>query len=397
MKSLLLSAFTKGCNESPEYDSKGHEHKIRTSLLAGKPVELLCYTKTATGEIKINDKQGLKILNIPVGQRRRTKAKNDTKLIGADLSEGFSNFKRPGNNEIYKLDTLCTAFRGYLEGIEHSQKPEHDLKPCVISLRRNLLMLMQIPLYHWKECRFNVISWKGLIILDYDWKYFDDDIAAKLSGLSLSSKDLELLQYTGFKFETLITLTPEEICDFYSLVSQDHGEFNTIFTAEIDAAVSGLESLSSYVELKTHGQTKSNMDSKLSAKLISTWCQTKLVGGKYAVVGFRSKDNRLSSIKKYNTNEIGNLIQPHLPKLPNNLTITCNNLLQWYKHTLKWLVARVSEDPTAEKAPVFKLHYLPGPTVSDSCLLLDQVDDGESIFRETIPDWFQSYMDGTKD
>ena len=91
----------------------------------------------------------------------------------------------------------------YLENAEDKKTSLDRIQSSIVSLRRNLLMLMLIPLNHWREYRFNVIYWKGIIILDYDWEYFEDDITIGLSNLGLSRRNnTDLLQYSGFKLKT---------------------------------------------------------------------------------------------------------------------------------------------------------------------------------------------------
>ncbi|CUM54329.1 uncharacterized protein AC631_00721 [Debaryomyces fabryi] len=399
MKELPLSLFNKLSNQYSKDETIEDEiEKLICSIGSlpdEKPTELLHYTRTVTGEIKPNDKQGLKLLNIPIGKGKKLKSKTPERIIGSDLTTGYQGFKKASASEIYQLDGLFTSLKYYLDNAENKQKSYERIQSSIMSLRRNLLMLMLIPLNHWKEYRFNVIYWKGMIILDYDWEYFEDDINIGMSNLSLSRRNnTELLQYTGFKFEDLITLAPDKSNDFYTLVSQNFDNFNTIFTAEVDAGIDDATSLSSYVELKTHSQTKSQIDFKLSSKLMSSWCQTKLVDGKHVIIGFRSKSYNLTSIKKYQTNEISNLLNLHPLKLADNSTITCKKLVRWYKCVLKWIIDLIREDSEVENYKVYKIHYSPKNCPADSSLFLEPINDEtrSDIFNQTIPQWFQEYI-----
>lgn len=399
MKKLPLSLFYKLSKEYPKDETI--EDEIENLICSidswrdEKPTEILHYTRTVTGEIRPNDKQGLKSLNISIGKGKKVKSKISEGIIGSDLKAGYEGFKRASTKEIYQLDGLFTSLKYYLEDAENKQKSFKRMQLSIISLRRNLLMLMLIPLNYRKELRFNVIYWKGMIILDNDWEYFEEDISKRMSKLSLSRRNnTDLLQYTGFKFEDLITLAPDKSNDFYTLVSQNFDNFNTLFTAEVDAGIADTTSLSSYVELKTHSQTKSQIDFKLASKLITSWCQTKLVDGKHVVIGFRSKSYNLTSIKKYQTNEITNLLNLYPLKLADHSTITCKKLVRWYKCILKWIVDLIQEESEDEDYKVFKIHYSTEISPSDSFLSLETIHDKtrSDIFSQTIPQWFQEYI-----
>lgn len=399
MKKLPFSLF-KRLSESNLEQKEKHDEIDRLILSTEpvsneRPTQLLYYTRTSGGEVKPNDTKGLKSLSISVNNGKRQKQKNSTKVIGSDLTKGYDSFKKTSNSEIYQLDGLFAALKYHLQNSKDKQTNLDKLRSSVISLRRNMLMLMQIPMYPWKECRFNIIFWKGIIIIDFDWEYFEEDISTRMSKMSLSHRNnTDLLMYTGFKFEELITKDSEGTGDFYTLVEQEFDKFNTIITAEIDASIDSKPDLSSYVELKTHSQTKSQMDFKLASKLMSSWCQTKLVNGKYVVVGFRSKGYNLASVKKYETNEITNLLNLHSLRLSDNTTITSRKLVRWYHCILKWLVELVRDNVNTEEFQVFKMHYLPEQPVEESSLSLLDVDGSSatSIFNDTIPPWFQEYF-----
>lgn len=399
MKELPLSLFSQLSNELCKDASLNDEEQKLISSIGSlpdeKPTELLHYTRTIAGEIKANDKQGLKSLNISIGKVKKSKPIKLERIIGSDLTAGYESFKKASAREIYQLDGLFTSLKYYLENAEDKKTAFDKIQSSIVSLRRNLLMLMLIPLNHCREYRFNVIYWKGIIILDYDWEYFEDDITRGMSILSLSRRNnTGLLQYSGFKFENLITLAPDKSNDFYTLVSQNYDKFNTIFTAEVDAGIDNVASLSSYVELKTHSQIKSKIDFKLASKLMSSWCQTSLVDGKHVVIGFRSKGYNLTSIKKYQTNEIANLLSLHPLKLPDDSTITCRKLVRWYKCILKWIVELVRNESENKDYGVFKIRYSPKSSPDNSCLFFETIDDttGNDIFNQTVPQWFQEYI-----
>lgn len=402
MKELPLSLFSKLSNEFCKDASLDDEEKKLISSIGllpdEKPTELLHYTRTIAGEIKTNDKQGLKSLNISIGKGTKSKPIKSERIIGSDLTAGYGSYKKASAREIYQLDGLFTSLKYYLENAEDKKTSFDRIQSSIVSLRRNLLMLMLIPLNHWREYRFNVIYWKGIIVLDYDWEYFEDDITIGMSNLSLGRRNnTDLLQYSGFKFENLITLAPDKSNDFYTLVSQNYDNFNTVFTAEVDAGINNVAALSSYVELKTHSQIKSQVDFKLASKLMSSWCQTKLVDGKHVVIGFRSKGFNLTSIKKYQTNEIANLLNLHPLKLPDDSTITCKKLVRWYKCTLQWIVDLVRNESEDKDYRIFKIHYLPKSSPANSCLSFETIGDttGNGIFNQSIPQWFQEYMNNS--
>ena len=122
MKELPLSLFSKLSNEFYKDASIDDEkNKLISSiglLPDEKPTELLHYTRTVAGEIKTNDKQGLKSLNISIGKGRKSKSIKSERIIGSDLTAGYENFKKTSAREIYQLDGLFTSLKYYLENAE---------------------------------------------------------------------------------------------------------------------------------------------------------------------------------------------------------------------------------------------------------------------------------------
>lgn len=405
MKSLLFSIFSKLSNNYVSKITKEREDIndsnsslddfiVESILEPIAPVESMYYSKTTNGGILMNNREGLKYYQLPIGDgngKRSAKGKTPkakAKVIGVDLTEGFSTYKRPTNEDVYSLNELFLVIDRQEEEVE---------KGSIVSLRRNLLLLMLIPLNVSKEYTFNVIPCGGYFIVDFD---FDADLAGAVDNLTLSEADPssrlhDMLCFTGLKFEEVVTNSGGGDSSFHTVTKHAVKKNPVQIIAEIDASTKvSAPGLSSYVELKTHTST-SLLDYKLTKKLISTWCQTKLVNGNHVAIGFRKKvasTYTLAAVKSYRTNEIPNLIHSlghpiHVNVEGKNVLVTCQMMLRWYQCIINWIKCEI----TSDEKNVLKLSY------SNKELTLRAVDGLTStkIIEEKIPKWFREKYPNT--
>ena len=353
-----------------------------------QPVELLHYTKTENGKVKMNSKEGLKNLKISLGQKKRNnRLSSYEKIIGSDLTSGFEKFKKKSFNEIYQLEDLLSATEYSIQNGLEDGLGSKKLK--IISLRRVLTEIMKMPLNISKERCFVVIFWKNLIIIDYGSKKEEDGLLERMSSLKINDRQ-SLLQYTGFKFEEIVTEQPSSLkaLEYYTLVRQNIDDFSVIFTAEIDASADPDGALSSYVELKTHNQVRRQTDAHFRRAIASSWCQTKLIAGRHIVYGFRTRGNKLGSIKKYAVSEIPGLVD-NLPT-GSGQTITCRSLLMWYVYVLRWLTLFRNKNHQSEKM-VCSMH-VDTESGNQFLKLKPHETEMEDIINSSLSSRFRNFM-----
>ncbi|KAK6459052.1 uncharacterized protein RJT20DRAFT_124196 [Scheffersomyces xylosifermentans] len=466
------------------------------------PTEILNYTKinnAIENTIVFGDLSGLKALNIPIGKRGNKTSKHSKRkesspakltfsnLIGSDLTNGFENFKRVNRAEVYQMEDL---YRSIEFVINKKTQSINDFK--FITLRRNLLSMLNVPIKK-EPLQFNVIYWQNLIIIAYDWQSEPNDsmdnIINNESNADRNTLFLRLLQYSGFKFEELLTsndngmesskrtnyitknikkekeniqttirkakeptevesdvdmdLSKLECADlmaksiskcyssenednkkniiaeeeekkikeehednettaFYTLINHEVNDIPVHFTAEIDACKIPMKSgTSNYVELKTHnvlpsGDVKIKATSKLQKKLLSTYCQNKLIGCQDVVIGFRTSDFRLASIKSYDNNELSNIINNDPVFLTHTCALNGAKIFKWYKLLITWIEnhnSKVTKDHSASEPLIYSLKFKRAEELIDSYLEFFPIEDKEAqvIFDQSVPLWFQEF------
>lgn len=357
--------------------------------------EVLFYTKL-NDELLFNNNSGLKRLKVPLGvvdaevttkrnpykrksNNQRIKRSNPySSFIGTDLSIGYSKFKPKSNKDLFKLDDIFRSMKYLID----NGTPRLAFK--IISLRRVLSLLMEIPI-NLKDTRFNIIYWKGLIIIDYDWEH----TRGEQNGATK-------YQYSGHRFEQVITgnSAPTE---FYTLVKREQNIGNVQipihFTAEIDAAAEG-EGLESYVELKTSTLAKLNKDSmNFKLKFLKALCQISFINGTECLFGYRSNNCQLKLIKNHTKEAMEEHLQRDPIYLNDKVEVTSTVLDQWFESVIEFIQ---NEDKQAmqnkqDKQPrLLKLSFVNGETLVESTLKFEEIHD-EKIFEDTVPLWFQKY------
>jgi len=385
LKQLSSSCVEKRRNGADDDDDE-LENLLRTQLTlkeSNQPQELFHYTKTDT-ELKFDERLGLKVLNFspqvskpkakPKSNQRRNKPKPQCSQIGADLLLGYSRFKPASPKLVYQLDDVFTALKHGLDEGLVDLRSEH-----IVSLRRVLLILMLIPLKQ-KHVKFNVIYWKNLIIIDYAWESEEND--------KFPNERLQQLQYSGFRFEEIVT-SGDFNSRYYTFVQLVVNGVNLHYTAEIDGAIKDNVNPSGYVELKTHLKLLSSLN--LQQKLLSTWCQNKLIGCKHTVIGFRSGGFRLSSLKYYSNTDLNNTTNNAPIAIDREYSLNGAKLNKWFESVIVWIQQFHKGCPEPK---AFKLTFHRKPDLFDSELQFETTDEktSQTIVDETVPEWFQTFF-----
>lgn len=361
------------------------------------PLEVLHYTKKSDGSKCYDDKSGLKVLKIPIGRKKGKRHKSSKKrnnIIGADLSIGSESFLKREDKDVFSLQDVFDAVENLVETSADKEKEKLRLQRSIISTRRTLLKLMLLPVNTCKSFAFDIISYKGLVILNYDWNDVQD-LTQQLRNFSLETQMLQ--QYSGFAFETLMTESSadDQALEYYSLFRLEYSNFDILFSAEIDAATGTNGGPLTYVELKTHSDGCFRSPVNISRKFLHSWCQTKLVAGKHVVIGFRLKDFKITSVKAYSTNDLPNSIS--LPSLrPSPLdTLSCNKIIARYHHLVCWIYQTVSSVHQDNELMQFKLVCNANHN-SDHLISLVATESGPLSTKDKpalIPNWLKDYIE----
>ncbi|KAK6205061.1 uncharacterized protein RJT21DRAFT_117534 [Scheffersomyces amazonensis] len=390
---------------------------ISSNNVLEPPVEQTYYTKVkkgSTSKVYFDNAEGLRELNINIRQKpskNRNRGKLSAKksmsgIIGADLSRNFHEYTPETKQSIYSLEDL---YRSVQFLVENKSRKLSSIK--ILSLRRNLMTLLMIPVKR-HPARFRVIYWQDLIIIDYDWEFEND------------THDFDKSQYSGFKFEDVITKPKpvdegsvedlslelekltlnDEKSSYYTVVESKLNGIPILFTAEIDAGIKeSTPGIDNYVELKTHTNISTiDMNTRppyrLQSKLLTTYCQNKFINAKYGVIGFRSPQYRLTSIKSLENNEIGNFMNKYPMLISDGISVNGGRLFKWYSLIVTWLHDQIKtrgQKNRKEDVLVFHLECVSGETVLNTRLSLKEITDkteSSRLFSTTVPQWFQEFV-----
>lgn len=308
---------------TPPSERDQYDDLIFRALLSGGQVcdeitvkEVLHYSKMTNGQIRMGDKGGLRqSLIVPTAKA----SLSDHRYVGGDLTQGFGQFQPASAGTIFQTDDVNAVMQSIGAALS------------LVTLRRILLLLAIIPLSSANYREFPIERGK-----DRNW----------VLGYNPGPSDgtFGLVNYTGFRFETLVTAPPASPSydSYYSVVNQQIGDLLINFTAEIDAAYDD-----NYIELKTHNAANYLNTKQYTRKLLTTYCQTKLIGCNQIIFGFRSSTRS----KKYKLNRLKRLQSRNIPKITNlaesskiyvefdatKSLITCTKLIRWYICVMTWI------------------------------------------------------------
>ncbi|EMG48523.1 hypothetical protein G210_0897 [Candida maltosa Xu316] len=354
---------------------------LKSSEIFSSPCEECTFYTDTDKKISFEDVSGLNVIRLQLAPHKR-KAKNQKKqkpthkIIGADLTEGYSDFQFQDPKNIYSLNGILNSVK-YL--INEKSYKLSDFK--VVTLRRHLKKLMDIPIYK-QPIQFYVVYWKGLIFLVYDW-----EMEPKISDNSV-----KLIQYAGFKFEDVLCEGNSQ-SRFYSVVKHSiDDDIPVLYSAEIDCAIVKQPGTSNYVELKTHTKLPNDKYAtvnKLNKKLLSTYIQNKFVDCQHTVIGFRSDDLKLAAIKTYSESDIASSVNSLPIYSTPDSKITTKSIFLWYKLVMTWIARKKIDDN--EKPKLFRLSFTREVILTDSNLSMEEIQNQE-IIDNIIPEWFQTFI-----
>lgn len=394
MERIPLSVFEKFNNQELLLDvpeDRFISKSLQSPEIFSTPCEECTYfTKSNNNNIlKFDDTTGLNTVLVSYTQQSKKRKQKKTnasskgrpKIIGSDLTQGFSDFKPGSLKDIYLLNNIFKSIQ-YL--IQNKNFTPQDFK--IVTARRHLQKLMTIPI-HKQEVQFNVIYWKGMIFFAYDWK--------SESTTKVEDPYNKLIQYTGFKFEEVVSEGTRDL-NFYTVVQHCVDNIPVIYTAEVDCSIDKETGLENYIELKTHtklADDKISTINKLNKKLLSTFIQTKFIDCQHSIIGFRSTNLKIASIKKYTQRELAGEINSFPVILSDKCSINTKLIFQWYKLIMNWIILKEITDHNTPQ--IFRLSFKRDQELMNSYLKLEKIlqeDDNDTIFNDLVPEWFQSFI-----
>ncbi|GMM35627.1 decapping nuclease [Saccharomycopsis crataegensis] len=353
----------------------------RTNSTALKqPKELTSYNRTKDGSYLMEPQSSPSYYYFPDAYLNK----------GFNLSTGYKSFEK-------FPDTA--PMDGFLQAIKlWEQQHQKKIDGNIISFRGIMTMLVTLPHAIDKPFDLNVMYFDGQIFLKLDQQSETakraQETQDRMGGAGRVSEEmLDKFTYSGYKFETLVTLDkPWADCSrkdiegrdakvvsnaeqYLSVVRTGIDKTKLILGGEVDCVFdykptvgdkySGKDGiLGHYVELKT-SKTIEHVGQAINfeKKLYRTWAQCFLMGVPKIFYGFRDDNFYLRSIEQFKTEDVPLLLRdsnlPRHANNPKNRKISCMDSLKWFGAVLDWLgqVVPKSDDVAVQTNTVYRLSF----------------------------------------
>ncbi|RFU81731.1 hypothetical protein TARUN_469 [Trichoderma arundinaceum] len=296
--------------------------------------------------------------------------------LGADLSLGFNTFVKQDDSGDEHLDSLLTAIAS------HEQETGTKIDANIVTWRGMMTKILAAPFEQFDGFEMNATLYQRAA--DPIASFIEENHAYKMQsrqnedrGKPRRGPPLEVMQYWGYKFETLSTLpspwaetsrdfienrenqvvnNKEQYC---SIVRTGIGKTILCLGGEVDAIwdckPQEKGSPINWVELKTSAEIRHGGDiENFHRKLMKYWIQSFLLGVPKIIVGFRTRDGILVDIKEIETQNIPQTVNAR-PNAAWNADICVNfaaAFLEWLMQTINdegvWRISRRAHSPVIE-------------------------------------------------
>ncbi|KAK0720843.1 rai-1 [Lasiosphaeris hirsuta] len=246
--------------------------------------------------------------------------------LGTDLSNGFEKFIKHDDSADEHLDSL-------LKTIEtHEKKTNKQIDAHIVTWRGILTKIMAAPFEDRDGFEMNATFYRNSIFIEENHKCKEASRREQDNQTWKSPIPQEVMQFWGYKFETLSTLpatwgetsrdyiekrdneivnNKEQYC---SVVRTGLGKSIICLGGEVDAIWDSKPKVQgapvNWVELKTSAEIRSDRDmDNFERKLMKFWIQSFLLGVPKIIVGFRSRDGILVKLQEMETNSIPTTVQ----------------------------------------------------------------------------------------
>ncbi|KAH7172626.1 RAI1 like PD-XK nuclease-domain-containing protein [Fusarium sp. MPI-SDFR-AT-0072] len=321
-----------------------------------RPKEFACFSYDDNHEFHLDD-SSLKYYYTP--------------QLGADLSKGFDTFQKLDDTGDDHLDSLLKTIAA------HEQETGKKIDANIVTWRGMMTKIMAAPFDQMDGFEMNATLYQDCIFIEENNAYKIASRSNEGNNKRRRGPPLEVMQFWGYKFETLSTLPApwaETSRDFIenrenevvnnkaqycSVVRTGIGKSVLCLGGEVDAIWDSKPeekgSPINWVELKTSAEIRnpSGMEN-FKRKLMKYWIQSFLLGVPRIVVGFRTQDGILVEAREMETHRIPDMVNAD-PNPKWNADMCVNfaaTFLEWLTENINdegvWRIRREPQSPTIE-------------------------------------------------
>ncbi|KAL7797652.1 RAI1 like PD-XK nuclease domain-containing protein [Trichoderma ceciliae] len=321
-----------------------------------RPKEFSCFSYDENHELRLDD-SSLKYYYPP--------------QLGADLSLGFNTFVKQDDSKNEHIDSLLNAIAS------HEQETGTRIDANIVTWRGMMTKILAAPFEQFDGFEMIATRYQGTIFIEENHAHKMLSRQNEDRGKPRRGPPLELMQYWGYKFETLSTLpspwaetsrdfvegrehhvvnNKEQYC---SIVRTGIGKTVLCLGGEVDAIWDCKPQEKgnpiNWVELKTTAEIRHGGDiENFHRKLMKYWIQSFLLGVPKIIVGFRTRDGILVDIQEIETHNIPQTVNSR-PNAAWNADICVNfaaGFLEWLMETINdegvWRISRRAHSPVIE-------------------------------------------------
>nr|RBQ84511.1 hypothetical protein FVER53263_07916 [Fusarium verticillioides] len=315
-----------------------------------RPKEFACFSYDDNHEFHLDD-SSLKYYYTP--------------QLGADLSKGFDTFQKLDDTGDDHLDSLLKTIAA------HEQETGKKIDANVVTWRGMMTKIMAAPFDQMDGFEMNATLYQGCIFIEENNAYKIASRSNEGNNKRRRGPPLEVMQFWGYKFETLSTLPApwaETSRDFIenreNEVVNNKAQYCSVVRTGIGKSVLCLVWDSkpeekggpiNWVELKTSAEIRNagGMEN-FKRKLMKYWIQSFLLGVPRIVVGFRTQDGILVEAREMETHRIPDMVNAD-PNPKWNADMCVNfaaTFLEWLTENINdegvWRIRREPQSPTIE-------------------------------------------------
>ncbi|KAK0383401.1 hypothetical protein NLU13_9313 [Sarocladium strictum] len=321
-----------------------------------RPKEFACFSYDAKHQFRLDD-SSLKYYYTP--------------RLGADLSQGFDTFIKNDDSKAEHLDSLLKTIAA------HEQKTGQKIDANVVTWRGMMTKIMAAPFERFDGFEMNVTLYDDCLFIEEDHDSKMHSRRNEAPAKPRRGPPLELMQFWGYKFETLSTLpapwaeTSREFIEnrekevvnnkeqYCSVVRTGVGSTTLCLGGEVDAIWDSKPRVPgspiNWVELKTSQEIRGQGDmDAFNRKLMKFWIQSFLLGVPKIIVGFRTREGILAEVKEIETHTIPEIVNAG-PNPQWNADMCVNfaaAFLDWLRSTITedgvWRIRRSPQAPVIE-------------------------------------------------
>ncbi|KAG5796901.1 hypothetical protein H9Q69_004075 [Fusarium xylarioides] len=321
-----------------------------------RPKEFACFSYDDNHEFRLDD-SSLKYYYTP--------------QLGADLSKGFDTFQKLDDTGDDHLDSLLKTIAA------HEQETGKKIDANIVTWRGMMTKIMAAPFDQMDGFEMNATLYQDCIFIEENNAYKIDSRSNEGNNKRRRGPPLEVMQFWGYKFETLSTLPApwaETSRDFIenrenevvnnkaqycSVVRTGIGKSILCLGGEVDAIWDSKPeekgSPINWVELKTSVEIRNAGGiENFKRKLMKYWIQSFLLGVPRIVVGFRTQDGILVEAREMETHRIPDMVNAD-PNPKWNADMCVNfaaTFLEWITENINdegvWRIRREPQSPTIE-------------------------------------------------